>query len=237
MDTASMKQALASGLPQLERKLTDAQLDTFCAFGSALVEKNQVMNLTAITEPEQVARLHFLDCIALLGAANFYGKSVIDVGCGAGFPGVPLKIAEPSIDLTLLDSLKKRMDWLESTLPELGIEAQCVAARAEEYALAHREQYDIAVSRAVARLTMLAELCLPLVRVGGHFVAMKSADSDEELSQAARAIATLGGKVTRIWDYPVPGTDAVHRAVVITKVKATPKPYPRRFAKIKQQPL
>lgn len=232
-----MKQALASGLPQLERKLTDAQLDTFCAFGSALVEKNQVMNLTAITEPEQVARLHFLDCIALLGAANFYGKTVIDVGCGAGFPGVPLKIAEPSIDLTLLDSLKKRMDWLESTLPELGIEAQCVAARAEEYALAHRDQYDIAVSRAVARLTMLAELCLPLVRVGGHFVAMKSADSDEELSQAARAIATLGGKVTRIWDYPVPGTDAVHRAVVITKVKATPKPYPRRFAKIKQQPL
>lgn len=232
-----MKQALASGLPQLERKLTDAQLDTFCAFGSALVEKNQVMNLTAITEPEQVARLHFLDCIALLCAANFYGKTVIDVGCGAGFPGVPLKIAEPSIQLTLLDSLKKRMDWLESTLPELGIEAQCVAARAEEYALAHREQYDIAVSRAVARLTMLAELCLPLVRVGGHFVAMKSADSDEELSQAARAIATLGGKVTRIWDYPVPGTDAVHRAVVITKVKATPKPYPRRFAKIKQQPL
>ena len=232
-----MKQALASGLSQLERKLTDAQLDTFCAFGSALVEKNQVMNLTAITEPEQVARLHFLDCIALLGAANFYGKSVIDVGCGAGFPGVPLKIAEPSIQLTLLDSLKKRMDWLESTLPELGIEAQCVAARAEEYALEHREQYDIAVSRAVARLTMLAELCLPLVRVGGHFVAMKSADSDEELSQAARAIATLGGKVTRIWDYPVPGTDAVHRAVVITKVKATPKPYPRRFAKIKQQPL
>ncbi len=232
-----MKQALASGLPQLERKLTDAQLDTFCAFGSALVEKNQVMNLTAITEPEQVARLHFLDCIALLGAANFYGKSVIDVGCGAGFPGVPLKIAEPSIQLTLLDSLKKRMDWLSATLPDLGIEAQCVAARAEEYALEHREAYDIAVSRAVARLTMLAELCLPLVRVGGHFVAMKSADSDEELSQAARAIATLGGKVTRIWDYAVPGTDAVHRAVVITKVKATPKPYPRRFAKIKQQPL
>lgn len=232
-----MKQALADGLPQLERRLTDAQLDTFCAFGAALVEKNQVMNLTAITEPEQVARLHFLDCIALLGAANFYEKSVIDVGCGAGFPGVPLKIAEPSIQLTLLDSLKKRMDWLEATLPTLSIEAKCVAARAEEYASDHREQYDIAVSRAVARLSMLSELCLPLVRVGGHFVAMKSADSDEELSQAARAIATLGGKVTRIWDYSVPGTDAVHRAVVITKVKATPKPYPRRFAKIKQQPL
>ena len=232
-----MKQALISGLPQLERKLTETQLDTLCAFGAALVEKNQVMNLTAITEPEQVARLHFLDCIALLGAANFYGKKVIDVGCGAGFPGVPLKIAEPSIELTLLDSLKKRMDWLEATLPELGVEAQCAAARAEEYALEHRERYDIAVSRAVAKLTMLAELCLPLVRVGGHFIAMKSADSDEELSQAARAISILGGKVTRIWDYTVPGTDAVHRAVVISKVKATPKPYPRRFAKIKQQPL
>lgn len=233
----NMQSALLAGLPGLGLSLPNGAAETMCAFGHALLEKNQVMNLTAITEPEQVARLHFLDCIALLGAANFYGKTVIDVGCGAGFPGVPLKIAEPSIDLTLLDSLKKRMDWLESTLPELGIEAQCVAARAEEYALAHREQYDIAVSRAVARLTMLAELCLPLVRVGGHFVAMKSADSDEELSQAARAIATLGGKVTRIWDYPVPGTDAVHRAVVITKVKATPKPYPRRFAKIKQQPL
>ena len=206
-------------------------------YGTALVEKNKVMNLTAITDPAGVAQKHMLDCAAVLGAAEFDKKRVIDVGTGAGFPGLVLKICDGSIDLTLLDSLKKRMDWLESTLPELGIEAQCVAARAEEYALVHREQYDIAVSRAVARLTMLAELCLPLVRVGGHFVAMKSADSDEELSQAARAIATLGGKVTRIWDYPVPGTDAVHRAVVITKVKATPKPYPRRFAKIKQQPL
>lgn len=237
MDTATMKAALEAGLPELEHPLSPNQIDTLCRFGQALVEKNQVMNLTAITEPEQVARLHFLDCIALLGAANFYGKSVIDVGCGAGFPGVPLKIAEPSIELCLLDSLKKRMDWLGTVLPELGVEAQCVSARAEEYALAHREQYDIAVSRAVARLTMLSELCLPLVRVGGQFIAMKSADSDEELSQAAHAIAMLGGKVQRIWDYKVPGTDAVHRAVVISKIKPTPKPYPRRFAKIKQQPL
>ena len=232
-----MKQALTAGLPQLSRNLSDAQLNTLCQFGDELLSKNQVMNLTAITEPQQVAQLHFLDCIALLGAANFYGKSVIDVGCGAGFPGVPLKVAEPSIRLTLLDSLKKRMDWLGQVLPQLEIEAQCISARAEEYALEHREQYDIAVSRAVARLTMLAELCLPLVRVGGQFIAMKSADSDEEISQAAHAISLLGGKVTRIWDYAVPGTDAVHRAVVISKFKATPKPYPRRFAKIKQQPL
>ena len=135
-----MKQALTAGLPQLSRNLSDAQLNTLCQFGDELLSKNQVMNLTAITEPQQVAQLHFLDCIALLGAANFYGKSVIDVGCGAGFPGVPLKVAEPSIQLTLLDSLKKRMDWLGQVLPQLEIEAQCVSARAEEYALEQREQ-------------------------------------------------------------------------------------------------
>ena len=232
-----MKQALMEGLPALKLQLTEQQLDTFCDFGQALIEKNQVMNLTAITEPQAVARLHFLDCMALLGFADFAGKSVIDVGCGAGFPGVPLKIAEPTIRLTLLDSLKKRVDWLSEVLPALGIEAQCVAARAEEYAAAHREAYDFAVSRAVARLNMLAELCLPLVRVGGAFIAMKAADSDEEISQAAHGIGLLGGKVEKIIDYPVPGTDAVHRAVVIRKVKKTPGQYPRRFAKIKQSPL
>jgi 16S rRNA (guanine527-N7)-methyltransferase len=232
-----MKTALLSGLPQLGLRLSDAQADTFCRFGEALLEKNQVMNLTAITEPQEVARLHFLDCMALLNAADFKNKSVIDVGCGAGFPGVPLKIAEPSITLTLLDSLKKRVDWLSEVLPQLGLEAECVCARAEEYALQHREIYDLAVSRAVARLSMLSELCLPLVSVGGAFVAMKSVDSDEEISQAARGIGLLGGKVEKILDYPVPGTDAVHRAVVIRKVKKTPAQYPRRFAKIKQSPL
>jgi 16S rRNA (guanine527-N7)-methyltransferase len=232
-----MKQALLAGAPELGRTLTESQAETFCAFGAALLEKNQVMNLTAITEPQAVARLHFLDCMALLGAANFYGKSVIDVGCGAGFPGVPLKIAEPTIRLTLLDSLKKRMDWLETVLPELNIDAACVTARAEEYAAGHREEYDVAVSRAVARLNVLAELCLPLVRVGGCFVAMKSADSDEEISQAAHGIGLLGGKVEKITDYTVPGTDTVHRAVVIRKTKKTPAAYPRRFSKIKQSPL
>jgi 16S rRNA (guanine527-N7)-methyltransferase len=232
-----MKTALLSGLPQLGLRLSDAQADTFCRFGEALLEKNQVMNLTAITDPQEVARLHFLDCMALLNVADFQSKSVIDVGCGAGFPGVPLKIAEPSIDLTLLDSLKKRVDWLSEVLPQLGLEAECVSARAEEYALQHRECYDLAVSRAVARLSMLSELCLPLVSVGGAFVAMKSVDSDEEISQAARGIGLLGGKVEKILDYPVPGTDAVHRAVVIRKVKKTPAQYPRRFAKIKQSPL
>jgi 16S rRNA (guanine527-N7)-methyltransferase len=232
-----MKTALLSGLPALGLRLSDTQADTFCRFGEALLEKNQVMNLTAITDPQEVARLHFLDCMALLNVVDFRNKAVVDVGCGAGFPGVPLKIAEPSIQLTLLDSLKKRVDWLSETLPQLGLEATCVAARAEEYALQHRECYDLAVSRAVARLSMLSELCLPLVSVGGAFVAMKSVDSDEEISQAARGIGLLGGRVEKILDYPVPGTDTVHRAVVIRKVKKTPGQYPRRFAKIKQSPL
>lgn len=232
-----MRQTLLSCHGELNHPLTDQQINTFCDFGEALIEKNKVMNLTAITQPGDVARLHFLDCMALLGFADFQNKSVVDVGCGAGFPGVPLKIAEPSIELTLLDSLKKRIDWLSQVLPQIGVEAQCVSARAEEFAADHRESYDLAVSRAVARLNMLSELCLPLVKAGGTFVAMKSTDSDEEISQAARGIAMLGGKVEKIIDYTVPGTDTVHRAVVIRKIKKTPGQYPRRFAKIKQAPL
>ena len=232
-----MKLTLLHGLSALPLTLTDGQVDILCRFGEKLLEKNQVMNLTAITEPPAVAQLHFLDCLALLTLADFSEKTVIDVGCGAGFPGVPLKIAEPSIQLTLLDSLKKRVDWLAQTLPTLGVEAQCVSARAEEYVAGRRESYDFAVSRAVARLNVLAELCLPFVKPGGYFIAMKSRDSDEEISQAAHAIGLLGGTVEKICDYPIPGTDAAHRAVLVRKVKKTPAGYPRRFAKIKQSPL
>ena len=156
-----MKETLERLLPKLNLSLTSAQLDTLARFGSLLLEKNQVMNLTAITEPQKVAELHFYDCLALLNAADFRAKRVVDIGCGAGFPGVPLKIAEPSMDLTLLDSLGKRMDWLREVLPELQVEANVVTARAEEYVTVCRESYDIAVSRAVARLNILAELCLP----------------------------------------------------------------------------
>ena len=232
-----MKNALLAGLPVLGLTLSEEQTDRLCAFGEALLEKNQVMNLTAITEPAAVARLHFLDSMALLRLWDFSGKSVVDVGCGAGFPGVPLKVAEPSLELTLLDSLTKRMDWLAEVLPPLGVSANCVCARAEDHAALCREQYDGAVSRAVARLNVLAELCLPLVKPGGVFLAMKSADSDEEISEAAPGIRMLGGRVERIEDYTVPGTDTVHRVVVIRKERATPKQYPRRYAKIKQAPL
>ena len=232
-----MRQAIIDGLPALGLHLTEEQIDRFCAFGQALLEKNQVMNLTAITEPQAVARLHFLDSLTLLGCTELAEKSVVDVGCGAGFPGVPLKIAEPTLELTLLDSLTKRVNWLSETLPAIGVEAECVSARAEEFAQDHREQYDAAVSRAVARLSSLAELCLPLVRVGGVFLAMKSAGSDQELSEAARGIHLLGGVVESISEFPIPGTDAVHRVVVIRKERPRPKQYPRRYAKIKQSPL
>ena len=156
--------------------LSPEKIDTLCAFGRALLEKNQVMNLTAITEPQAVAELHFLDSIALLQAVDFQNQHVIDIGCGAGFPGVPLKIAEPSMELTLLDSLAKRMLWLEELLPQLGVQAQVVTARAEEYVRTCRESYDIVTSRAVARLNVLAVLCLPYAKVGGVFLACRRRD-------------------------------------------------------------
>ena len=230
-----MRQTLLAGLPAYSVTLSDGQIDTLCRFGEALIEKNAVMNLTAITEPSAVAQLHFLDCIALLNAVDFREKRVIDVGCGAGFPGVPLKIAEPSIRLTLLDSLAKRMNWLSETLPALGVDAEIITARAEEFAAQRREQYDLATSRAVARLNVLAELCLPYVRVGGKFLAMKGALAQEEVEEARRGIEKLGGHVLRIFEYPV--ADAVHQAVVIEKLRPTPPQYPRAFAKIKKSPL
>ena len=230
-----MKETLRALLPKQRLSLTEDQLDAFERFGTLLLEKNQVMNLTAITEPEKVAELHFFDCLALLNAADFKEKRVIDVGCGAGFPGVPLKIAEPTMQLTLLDSLGKRMDWLREILPELGLDANVVTARAEEFVSTCREGYDLAVSRAVARLNILCELCLPYVKVGGLFLAMKGQLADVELEEAKKAISLLGGKVERVFAYDV--ENAVHRAVVIRKEKATSAKYPRPFAKIKKSPL
>jgi len=230
-----MRAALEAGLQQAGQTLTERQKDQFCEFGRLLVEKNQVMNLTAITEPEAVAQLHFVDSLTVLKAADCKGKAIIDVGCGAGFPGVPVAIAEPTAKVTLLDSLQKRMNWLSEILPGLGIDAAVVAARAEEYVASHREQYDIATSRAVARLNILCELCLPYVKVGGKFLALKGAMTREEVDEAKNAITTLGGRVAEIREFPI--ADAIHRIVVIEKIRPTPKQYPRKFAKIKQSPL
>ncbi|MBQ5608617.1 MAG: 16S rRNA (guanine(527)-N(7))-methyltransferase RsmG [Oscillospiraceae bacterium] len=230
-----MKKTLANGLPQLGLSLSNEVQDTLCAFGAAVVEQNKVMNLTAITEPEQVAKLHLLDSLSLLTLENLQGKRMIDVGCGAGFPGVPVKIACPEVELTLLDSLGKRMTWLAGVLPTLGVNAECVTARAEEEALLRRERYDVATSRAVARLNILLELTAPYVKVGGKVLAMKGMAAQEELAEAKNAIAKLGLKLERVAEFPVDGT--AHTVIVLKKVTHTPSQYPRRYAKIKQNPL
>lgn len=230
-----MKTTLSQGLPALGLTLTDAQIDTLCSFGDAVVRQNEVMNLTAITEPDQVAKLHLLDSLTVLSTVDLRGKSLIDVGCGAGFPGVPLAIACPDARITLLDSLGKRVKWLEETLPSLGVGAECVTARAEEAVAARRETYDYAVSRAVARLNILLELTSPYVRVGGAVLAMKGSAAEEELSECASAMKKLGLKLEQVKRYPIDGT--AHAVIVLRKVAHTPAAYPRRYAKIKQSPL
>ena len=230
-----MREALQAGLPQLGLELTEKTLDTLCAFGEAMVEQNKVMNLTAITEPEAVAKLHLLDSLTVLAAQDLVGKTLIDVGCGAGFPGVPLAIASPETRVTLLDSLGKRMNWLEQVLPQLGVDAQCITARAEEAVQTRREQYDFATSRAVARLNILLELTAPYVKVGGAVLAMKGSAAEEELTEAKNAIKKLGLKLEKVLQFPVDG--ASHAVIVLRKVAPTPPQYPRRFAKIKQSPL
>ena len=231
-----MEQLLQEGLAALG--LPRDGIPALVRYADLLVEKNKVMNLTAITEPTDIATLHFLDCAALLKLTDFQGKTVADVGTGAGFPGMPLRILEPSIRLTLLDSLNKRIDFLKEVCDDLGFgDVDCVHARAEEFAAEHREGFDIVTSRAVANLRMLSELCLPLVKVGGTFLSMKSVDSDAELEEAQKAIATLGGRVTDVKDYVIPGTGITHRVIFIQKMKETPQKYPRAFAKIKKSPL
>ena len=231
-----MEQTLRAGLAELG--LSCQSVPQLLEFARRLLEKNQVMNLTAITEPRDVATLHLLDCAALLTLCPLQGKRVVDVGTGAGFPGMVLRILEPDFDLTLLDSLGKRVDWLRQTCEEMGLaHVACVHARAEEFAARQRQHYDVATSRAVAALPLLSELALPLVQVGGCFVAMKSVDSDSEIHSARGAIGQLGGRIEAIRDYTIPGTAIVHRAVIIRKVKDTPPQFPRAWAKMKKAPL
>ena len=231
-----MESILREGLEALS--LPTEGIPALLRYWELLAEKNKVMNLTAITDPAEAARLHFLDSAALLALADLRGKTVVDVGTGAGFPGLPLKILEPSIQLTLLDAQRKRVDFLREVCEDLGLEdVECVHGRAEEFAQERRESFDFAVSRAVAALPVLAELCLPLVKPGGQFLAMKSVDSNEELSAAGRAVNLLGGRLEKPIDYVISGTDIPRRLVIITKITETQKKYPRTFAKIKKNPL
>ena len=237
-----MKHIIAQGLTDLglTGKVPENAPEQMSEYGRALLEKNQVMNLTAIREEDKVAQLHMLDCAALLQYMDFSGKKLIDVGTGAGFPGLPLKILCPTLDVTLLDSLNKRVDWLNEVADQLGLEGvRAIHARAEEQAQVKgfRDSFDFATARAVAELRLLCELCLPYVKVGGYFLSMKSVDSDKELEDAAHCIKFLGGRVEGIHDYTIPGTDVKHRLVVIQKVAPTLKGYPRRWANIQKKPL
>ncbi len=227
------RELLLEGLNALQ--LDDVQAaDQLLAFSDLLLEKNKVMNLTAVTDPMEVVTRHFLDCAPLAPYAA--GKKVVDVGCGAGFPGMPIAILTDA-EVTLLDSLGKRITFLNEVIEALGIKnAQAIHARAEEFG--HREEFDLATSRAVARLNVLAELSLPLVKVGGYFIAMKAVGSGEEIDEAKKGIRLLGGQIERVLDYDVPMAEGRQsRLVIVKKVRETPSKYPRRFQKISAQPL
>lgn len=231
-----MRETLCQGLPAMG--ISEACMEPLLSFADLLLKKNEVMNLTAITDPKDVAALHLLDSLTLLAAADFANKRLIDVGTGAGFPGLPIAIACPDCQVTLLDSLGKRVDFLQEVCAALSLSnVTCVHGRAEEYVQSCREQYDIAASRAVAELRTLSELCLPYVRPGGLFLAMKSVDTEGELAAAQPAIRLLGAQTERIIDCPLPSTEITHRLIVLRKRTPTPPKYPRRFAVIKKQPL
>lgn len=231
-----MEEIIRCGLADMGIDARSDAAARLAAFGERLLEANKSVNLTAIREPEDVARLHFLDCAALLKAADFSGKRVVDVGSGAGFPGVPLKILRPDMRLTTVDGVGKKVTFVREACEALGVEAECLWGRIEEMP-ALRESFDIALSRAVAELDVLAELCLPQVKVGGLFLAMKGPDCEEELARAEFAVKAMGGRVRDVLRYTIPGTDVTHAAVVVEKRRPTPPQYPRRYAQIKKKPL
>lgn len=235
-----IKNFVLSAVKGYKIELSEEQLDRLQKYFELLLSWNEKMNLTAIIEPKEVAIKHFADSLSVLNYIDIpQGASVIDVGTGAGFPGLVLKIARPDIKLTLLDSLNKRLKFLDEVLNSLGLDAELVHARAEEggQSIELRECYDFAVSRAVARLNMLCEYCLPYVRLSGKFIAFKGGESEEEIKSASKAIQTLGGKKKNVFTFELPENSGSRTLVVIEKVQPTPDKYPRQNGKIKAKPL
>lgn len=221
--------------------LTQKQLDQFKTYYEMLIEKNKVMNLTAITEWEEVIDKHFIDSISLVKATDLSGeKRILDLGCGAGFPGIPLKIAFPNLKITLLDSLNKRINFLKDVIAELGLEeVEALHGRAEDYARKpeYREQYDYCVSRAVANLTSLSEYCIPYVKEDGYFISYKSGKVKEEVKEVKKALFLLGGQLEDVVSFTLPETDMERDFVLIKKEKKTPKKYPRKAGIPTKEPL
>lgn len=233
----AMRQAATEyGLP-----LDEVRLTQFETYFKLLVEWNEKINLTAITEPQQVAVKHMIDSLSCLDESIFPGNvSVIDVGTGAGFPGLPIKIWRPDIHLTLMDSLQKRIKFLQQVVEELTLlQAETVHSRAEEGAKnkRYRACFDVAVSRAVARLNILAEYCLPFVKVGGYFVALKGSQYQTEIVEAKRSLSLLGGKIEEVRPVKLPGLDDGRAVIYIRKIKETPSQYPRKAGTPEKNPL
>ena len=226
---------------QLGIELSDKQLEQFRQYYEMLVEKNKVMNLTAITEWNEVIDKHFIDSISLIKACDLSGdKYVLDLGCGAGFPGIPLKIAFPNLKMVLLDSLNKRILFLNEVIETLGLEdIEALHGRAEDYArkTEYREQFDYCVSRAVANLTTLSEYCIPYVKEGGTFISYKSGKVKEEIKEVKKALFLLGGKMDDMITFELPETDMERIFVKIKKEKKTPKRYPRKAGLPGKEPL
>ena len=222
--------------------LTDVQLAQFEQYYGRLIEKNKVMNLTAITEREDVILKHFIDSLALAGYVKLWEKEykIIDVGTGAGFPGIPLKIAFPNLQVTLFDSLNKRIKFLQEMIDTLKLkEITAVHGRAEEGARDKnmREKYDFVVSRAVANMAVLSEYCIPFVKIGGYFIPYKTGTVEEEITQGKKAIQILGGKIEKTEKLMLPDSDISRSFVFIKKEKQTPKAYPRKAGTASKQPL
>ena len=236
-----IKQQLTEGAKVLNVELTDKQADQLMRYKELLVEWNEKMNLTAITEDMEVITKHFLDCLTVQSSIDLAQvKSLVDVGTGAGFPGLVLKIAFPNVHITLIDSLNKRLKFLQHVIDELGLTGiECVHGRAEDLGKnkAYREQFEVCASRAVANLAVLSEYTLPFVKKGGYLIALKGQKLDEELAEGEKAITILGGTIDKLVDVVVPYTDLNHRIAKIKKVKETPKKYPRKAGEPTKAPL